>query len=205
LLLSGLTQPGVLSFEYSIMMKARKLTYVMFYGIWTPWYGCCVPVPRRLRLNHRDTTPREREGGLRLNLYPNWIQALLGSKTRPKLETCNDAVTEEQEACHSPSAPEENDGDYNDEDDIPARKPQPSGKKARRGNVTPKQKLVKDSKPITPKEVTLKLERFEVPPGYFKTATSRFKDEITKKVYDIPPGFAITQDGMFVEDSGEEE
>jgi hypothetical protein len=43
-----------------------------------------------------------------------------------------------------------------------------------------------------------------VPPGYFKTATGRFKNETTRKVYDIPPGFALTEDGTFVEDSGEE-
>jgi hypothetical protein len=108
--------------------------------------------------------------------------------------------------------PEENDDDYDDDEDLPATKPQPSGRKARRSNATPKQKLVDDSKPIAPKPITpkpkqvaSKLERFEVPPGYFKTAAGRFKDEITKKVYDIPPGFALTQDGLFVEDSEEEE
>jgi hypothetical protein len=126
-----------------------------------------------------------------------------------------------EEPHRSPSTPEENDDDYDDDEDIPAKK-QPSGRRARRSAVAgpsntkfvedteqetvkdTEQEAIKDMEPV--KEVVVpKRERFEVPPGYIKTAKGKFKDETTKKVYDIPPGFALTQEGLFVEDSGEEE
>ncbi|PMD49773.1 uncharacterized protein K444DRAFT_638384 [Hyaloscypha bicolor E] len=113
----------------------------------------------------------------------------------------------------SPSTPgESDDDDYDDDEDIPAKK-RPSGRRARRSAAVEdtEQEAVKDTEQETietvkdTKVVVPKRKRFEVPPGYIKTAKGKFKDETTKKVYDIPPGFALTQEGLFVEDSGEEE
>jgi hypothetical protein len=127
-----------------------------------------------------------------------------------------------EESHRSPSTPEESDDDYDDDEDIPAKK-QPSGRRARRSAVAgpsntkfvedteqeavkdAEQEAIKDTEQEAVKVVAPKRERFEVPPGYIKTAKGRFKNETTKKVYDIPPGFALTQEGLFVEDSGEEE
>jgi hypothetical protein len=40
--------------------------------------------------------------------------------------------------------------------------------------------------------------------GYFKTIIGRFKNEIIRKVYDIPLGFALIEDNTFIKDSREE-
>jgi hypothetical protein len=44
-----------------------------------------------------------------------------------------------------------------------------------------------------------------VPLGYIKTASGRYKDIVNRTSYDIPPSFALLNNGQFVEGSEEEE
>ncbi len=44
-------------------------------------------------------------------------------------------------------------------------------------------------------------ERFEVPPGYIRLASGKYRTTDTKEIFDHPPSHVLRTNGLFIEDS----